>query len=121
MKINISSMDYDVIDSGTIIAYDENADITFHFNDQEGIKFNLRIVFKNDEKGSQIINRKISGNNIEYECVNFSNAGTGTSMPIEIIPYKDKKIYIRFWAILEGDIAGKGKTRKIDYTFFLGK
>lgn len=121
MKIEISSENYEVIETGTVIAFEESSDVTFHFNDGKGFQFSLELKFKNDENEKQIIHRTVVGNTIKYECINFSNAGTGTSTPIELLQYGDKKIYIRFWMCLEGDVAGAAKSRKIDYTFYAGK
>lgn len=124
MPFNISSENYKIVEHGTVIAFDEKSDICFDFKSDENFSmdFNLRIVFKTDDTGKQIINRKVAGNSVEYECLNFYNSGTGTSEAIEIATDNSKrKMYIRFWSYLEGDLAGQKKTRKVEYTFFVGE
>lgn len=121
MNISIKSNDYEVIGNGIVIAYGQDSDITFHFNDGKGYIFDLKFVFKYDDSKNMVINRSSLGNTILYECYNFYNEGTGSSEPIKVAPYHEQNIYIRFWTSLDGNISEQGKTRKLEYTFFLGK
>ena len=121
MEISITTGGYEVIKAGTVSAFEETSDVSFTFVGDATFSFILKLVFASDESGEQIINRNISGNMITLECTNFSNQGTGTSSPIELATFEGKKIYIRFWAYLEGDYPNQKKTRKIEYTFYAGK
>ena len=105
------------------MAFDEQSDITFHYTGDEkfGFSFNLRLMFQNDDTQNQNIKTKINGNTIEFICTNFLSAGTGTENPLKLASSKGKNMYIRFWSYLEGDMEGRKKTRKVEYTFFLGK
>lgn len=123
MGLIITSENRKIISSGRVIAFGENADITFSFSGEEVLYFDFtfRLKFINDEKESQKIIRNIDGSTVEVECWNFSDAGTGTGRPVKLAQVQDKYIYVSFWAYLEGDFSGKKKTRKVDYTFFIGE
>ncbi len=121
MNIFITSGGYEIISTGSVIAFEEESDISFHFVGDESFQFDLKIIFKTDDTGHQTINRTVQGNSIEFNCINFNNAGTGTSVPIELATFQGKKIYIRFWSYLLGDMPDQKKARKIEYTFYAGK
>lgn len=123
MGLTISSGEYEVVGSGVVTAFDENGTINFHYmmDDKFQFSFNLILSFKNDETGNQIIHRTVTDNTIEFECCNFNDSGTGTSKPISLASSKGKTMYIRFWCYFDGDMAGKNKTRKVEYTFFVGE
>ncbi len=121
MKIRITSGEYEIIDSGIVIAAEEDKDVTFHVEAGIAFSFSLQLTFKNNDSGEQTIERNITGNQIKFDCYNFFNAGTGTSELIELATYQGQKMYIKFWSYLDGDLPKKKKTRKIEYTFYLGK
>ena len=121
MNINVTSGGYEVVDTGSVVAFEEESDISFHFFGDNSFQFDLKITFRTDDTGKQTINRTVQGNDIEFTCTNFNDSGTGTSVPIELATFQGKKIYIRFWSYLLGDIPNQKKTRKIEYTFYAGK
>lgn len=120
MDINVTSNEYKVISSGTVAAFNDQSDITFHFNGTD-FKFDLKILFEKTDSEKIRINRTINEDEIIFECENFDDAGAGTSAPVELATYQGEKVYIRFWSYLEGDVSNQQKTRKIEYTFFLGR
>lgn len=117
MKVEISSKNKAVIASGVVSAYEDDGDITFHLV-EDSFSLWLKLIFSYDDNSPEKILLKSNGSFIEFNCLNFSNAGTGTTEPIKIAQIGEKKIYIRFWAYLEGELTGKKKTRKVEYTFF---
>ena len=44
--------------------------------------------------------------------------GTGLTTPLEIAVIDGKKIYLMFWAYLEGSGEKKAKVRKVEYTLY---
>ena len=121
MDISITSGEYKVLQTGTVAAFHEDSDMTFHFVDNDNFRFDLKLTFKKDETGKQIINRNVEGKELELECINFNDGGTGTSNPIPIATFHGEIIYFRFWSYLDGDYPGQNKTRKVEYTFYIGK
>lgn len=119
MKIEVSSGNHKIIESGTVFLYNKDSDFSLHFDNEKGFSFNLSIYFKTDDSGSQIIQREIEENNIVFKCMNFSDAGTGTTEPILLATIDNQNMYIHFWSYVEGEIEGKEKTRKVEYTVYL--
>ncbi len=119
MKVKLSSLKYEIISNGTVLLFDENADFTLKIDDEQGFKFDIILMFKFDESGNKVINRKIINNSIEMTCMNFDENGTGTSIPIEVATIKGKKMYIAFWSYLDGDVEGQKKSRSVKYTLFI--
>lgn len=119
MKISKSSEGLEVIDSSTVYLPNPESDFTLHFCDEPGFDMTLEIKFVNEESGDAVIKRYAEGNKIHYDCMNFSDAGTGTTDPIELAVLKGKKMYIMFWSCLQGRWEGKKKIRKVEYTIFL--
>lgn len=119
MKIKLHSSNYDIIDHGTVILYQEDSDLTFDIDTENGFKFQLVLKFINDDKSIQCVNRLLSNNIVTLECINFMSSGTGTVVPVEVATVQYKKIYIAFWMYIEGDVVGKKKTRSVKYTLFM--
>lgn len=119
MKVTLHSSDYDIVNHGTVFLFEENSDLTFDIDTENGFKFKLILKFVEQDNSEQVINRVIQNNVIIMECVNFLSSGTGTSTPIEIAKSQNKKIYIMFWTYLEGDVLGQRKSRSVKYTLFM--
>lgn len=119
MKINLHSLNYDIIDHGTVFLFDEDSDLTFDIDTENNFHFRLVLKFINNPISGQMINRNVINNEIIMECVNFLSSGTGTSIPIEIAMTNGKKIYIMFWTYIEGDVIGQKRPRSVKYTLFL--
>lgn len=117
MIINISSDGKKVLDRGLVFAFNEESDFRFEFQDK-GFKLNIRFIFDKDDSMQQTILVSKNANETEFKCINFSNSGTGTSKPITLGKLGKSTIYMNFWSYLDGDMAGKNKTRKIEYTIY---
>lgn len=119
MKIKLSSSNYDIIDHGSVILYQEDSELTFDIDAENGFAFQLILKFKNDSELQQCVNRMVANNIVTLECVNFMSSGTGTGIPVEVATIRNKKIYIAFWMYVEGDIVGQKKTKSVKYTLFM--
>jgi hypothetical protein len=118
--MRLSSEDKTIISSGVVLAFKENSDVVFDFT-EDGLKLKLRLTFKRNDDLKQTILVLTDNKNpeyIEFQCTNFSDIGTGTSQPIELGNIGGKKIYLNFWSYLDGDLNGKARTRKIEYTVY---
>ncbi len=119
MKIKMQTQGYEILEAKTVLLLDEGADFTLEFI--EGvIHFKVALFFENDESGKTLIFPLIQENTLKLRCTNFSDLGSGTTVPIEIATIKGKKLYIHFWSYLEGQISGKKRVRKIEYTLLKG-
>ena len=119
MIVKKQSSNYDVLDYGTIILFDEKSNFVLYVDTEDNFKFQVTIDFSDDNSGQKFIDTKTKNNEIKMTCMNFLSSGTGTSVPIEIATWKSKKIYLSFWVYIEGDVEGAGKTRSIKYTLFI--
>lgn len=123
MGLSIKSKGYDIVANGVVSTFDDNSDITFQFKADEtfGFGFDLRLIFENDDSGKQKIDIDLIDGIMAFKCLNFMDTGTGTSAPIKIASADGKSMYMRFWSYLDGNVQGVKKTRKVEYTFFVGK
>lgn len=121
MKIDISSGNYTIIDSGIVFTLEGDSDITFHLDFGLSSRLNVKLLFEKDVTQEQVIEREVEGNDIKLICRNFNDNGTGTNTPMGLATIQGKTVYFKFWAYLEGDTIEKNGSRKIEYTFFMGK
>ena len=119
MEIVRSSGNFRIIDSDVVFLADPDADFTLHFCEQPDFEITLEMKFIKNESEGYSVKRRIDGTKICYECVNFTEAGTGTTEPIELTTFDGKQMYIMFWSYLQGKSEGKKQARKIEYTIFL--
>lgn len=121
--MRLSSGGKTIIDSGMVLAFQENSGVVFDFTDN-GINLKIKLTFKQDSNlGQTILVLKDNANpwNLEFQCTNFSDTGTGTSAPIELGTFGGKNVYLNFWSYLDGNLDGKARTRKIEYTVYQGE
>lgn len=116
MKIEKTSSGYTILESGSIITYDqENNDILFSITMDESFSFSLSLKFTSNSEKQYQLQQSVSENTITLNCINFDNPfGTGTNKPIELATFQNKKIYINFWVTALGN---KGM-KQISYTFY---
>lgn len=117
MTIEKTSSNYRILDSGIAFTPDSKADLTFSLKMSDNFKFS--IIFKFESNGGTVgevkTNANVSENTIILTCVNFDNMlGTGTTTPVEVATYNNKKIYIIFWVYGLGD----NKLKKMEYCFY---
>ena len=105
-----------------VLSYDENSAFEIEERFSEQYRIVLRIVPEIDESGEQRIDYNIDSedNIIEYHCYNFDNPlGTGTSEPIIVATYNEKKIVIQFWIYVMRN--EKAISRKLEYSLWMEK
>lgn len=120
-KVNISSGDFELISSNSIIYYEKELpiDIDLLFNDLT--KISIRIANVKDETGKRNLQIDLNAkeNKIEYKCMNFNGSfGTGTSKPIEFGTMDEKKMFIHFWIY---EMGSNDNVRKIEYSIWKEK
>lgn len=116
MKILKYSSNFEIIDSGALIAYDNDSNVIMSIECDENFTFNLKFVFDSSDCKDHNLKLRIDDNTIELTCTNFDNAlGTGTAKPIELATVNGKKVYLNFcaYSLLNNAM------RKIDYTIYV--
>ena len=118
IEISKFSDELSIVDCGSIITFRNNAPCRFALNIDNIATINVLISFINDNSGKIDLSRSVSNDNssIIITCTNFDNPmGTGTSEPIKILTYRDKAIFLNFWAFL----LGNNNLKRIDYCFYI--
>lgn len=121
MITNISTDNYNVLESNIVYLPDEHSDLILHFRFEENFEFDFKFIFKSDsEDTNSRLERKQNENILEAICVNFDNIlGTGTSEPLSVATINGKQLYIHFWSFLLGNSEGKKRARKVEYTVLI--
>lgn len=115
MKIEKSSSNHTILDSGSAITYSNTAELSFSVEMDNTFSFKVILKFENTDNNQYELKHNISDNTIILTCVNFDNPlGTGTTNPIELATYNGKKIYFNFWVYA----LGAKSLRKVAYTFY---
>lgn len=117
MKIEKSSSNYSIIDSGTAMTFDNQATLQLKLVLDQSFFFTVQILFIKSDGGERELMQSADTktNTISLSCKNFDNAlGTGTNKPIELATYQSKKIFLHFWVYA----LGENSIRKIDYCFY---
>lgn len=119
MITNISTGDYNVIESNVVYLYKHDMDLILDF-EFGSFKFKIVIVFADDTNTKEErISREVSSDTVKFTCINFkNNFGTGTTKPIEIATIDNKKLYIHLWSFVLGNIEAEMIARKVEYTVF---
>jgi len=118
MQVKLSSQNREIISYGTVFLFDENSDLTLNINGDNYFELTLTISFVEDISQKQRIETNIFENHLNIICINFMAMGTGLTTPLEIAVIDGKKIYLMFWAYLEGSEDKKSKVRKVEYTLY---
>ena len=115
MNIEVTSANKSVLDSGTVIIFDNSADLSFDIKMDDSFSFSLILKFEKKDGEKYELKPSFSNNTITLTCVNFDNVlGTGTSTPIELATFNGKKVYINFWV----NALGSNSLKEITYTFY---
>ena len=107
MQVRLSSQKRDIIDHGTVFLFNENADFTLNIVLESGYEIIVSIYFLEDNAERQRIETDLFGNHIKITCINFVTEGTGLTSPMELAVMEGKKIYLMFWAYIEGNKVNK--------------
>ena len=115
MTIQKTSSNHIILDSGSVITYDDTAELSFLVQMDETFEFSLVLKFERTDGKKQHIKHNVVDNTIELTCVNFDNSlGTGTTKPIQLATFNGKKIYINFWVYA----LGEKSLKKVVYSFY---
>ncbi len=99
MNLKISSSNYEVLKSGTIINFEKESSINLKCNFEE-INFNFEVEFRfiNTESKKIEAEKKVESNSkIVIECRNYGNQlGIGTLNAIELATVENKKMYMNY-------------------------
>ena len=118
IKISTFSDELSILDCGSIITFRNDAPCRFALNIDNVATVNVVISFTRDNSGKRDLSRSVSNDNssVFITCTNFDNPmGTGTAEPIKILTYRDKAIFLNFWAFLLGNT----NLKRIDYCFYI--
>lgn len=121
MKTELFSSKYRVLESGNAILYNQDASLKMVVEPGTGFRFMLEISFVDEKDKPRVMHKEVDveKNEIRLICFNFdSGFGTGSTDPVEIATYNNKRIFLNIWTFLLGNRNGK-HTRKIDYTFYI--
>lgn len=117
MGLKISSDNYNVLQTGTVMSFYKDSPINLFCKFTE-VDFGFEVEFSfidTDTNEIGLEKRVEEGNKIILECKNFKNGlGTGTTNPFELATVNNKKLYINF-CITKLDSA----PRVLHYTFFI--
>lgn len=116
--IKKTSGNYNILDSGSIIAFDKSSNICFDLDLNESLKFTLTLNFVEKEKEKPSIASSVTNDAIVLVCTNFEDEfGVGLIDPIRLAIADDKEVYFRFWVRK----IGKSGTKEVVYTFYVEK
>lgn len=122
ITIDITSGNYKILQSGVVESFSENSDVTFCVSEDDGSDdLFVKLAFVRDDTKQTRIDRSINKNTIELVCVNFNDNGTGLGKPVALAKTQAGILYFRFWAYLSGFDPRQEKTRRIEYTFYIGE
>lgn len=113
----VSSGNYEVIESGSAITFDESSNIVLKVKASWNFEFTIILEFNEDDGGGE---RNISINvdeqkkNIRYTCTNFGY-GAGTAEPLEVGTAGLKKVFFHFWV---ERVSESKFIRSVQYTVF---
>lgn len=112
-KVKKASGGYTVVDSGTLIMFDENSGADFVVEFDKDSVLSMKIRFEDEESGKQKVRGDVEGDVISLVCVNFNNPlGTGLKRAMKIGDYNGKGIYFVF--VVRGQ-----KPKTLEYSIYL--
>lgn len=116
MEITKSSSNHEILDSGSIILFDGDAELELSIKMDDSFQFGVILRFESTNDGKQNLTSDVNDNKITLSCINFNNIlGTGTRQPIELAQFQGKRVYMHFWVYALGDTS----LRRIAYTFYM--
>lgn len=113
MKIEFSTNGFKVVQTGMVLLYDKNSDLTMRLTADNGFSFQIVLQFITDTNSEQRLDKEVNGNTVIFKCINFKSLGTGTLEPLSLATIDDKELFFHFWSY---HMADEGP-RKVEYTF----
>ena len=111
----VSSGNYDIIETGNAITFDENSNIVIRIKTENGFQFEIELDFEENGEEREILSKVDEENKIiQYKCLNFG-VGAGTAEPIMIGHTSGKEMYLHFWV---EKISANKFIRNVQYTVF---
>jgi len=93
--MKITSGNYEVFDSGTVISFEQEP-VTFHL--AEDLK--IRILFRDDEEKkneNRLEFNPVNDKELEIILINFnSSLGTGNTVPLQVGTLNNRNLYLNF-------------------------
>ena len=117
MKINLSSGNYNIINSGQVFLFGEKEPFKIDVISDEDFRFSILLKFLKDSSGEIGMNQECEENTIIYTCINFRDNGSGLVEPLKIATVSGKQLFFTFWSYLEGT-PEKKQVRSIKYTIY---
>ena len=112
--MRIQSGNYEIIESGMFFMDDKDSLVTIDLRIDEVVLGTMQFGFKDDssqkEKYSQV---NVEDDILKCTFYNFSDEGTGTSEPIDIGNFKERKLKMHLWSSVVAS-----RVRKVEYTIF---
>lgn len=119
MQVTLSSGNYQIMDSGQVFLFrDENLKMTV--DTEKGYVFTLNLKFLNIDMLDTRIDKKVLGDEMEIQCINFGRLGTGLVEPMSIAKVDGKELLLMFWTNGEGNEKDT-QVRSVKYTIYMEK
>ena len=113
-EITKASNGHLLMDSGFIVTFTQNSDVTFSVTSINDNQLKIKISFEDDNSGEQTIQTDSDEDTVYIKCKNLKrSSGSGTKELLKLGKYKGKDIHIGFW------IYTLGSLKKIEYCFFI--
>ena len=117
MQINLSSGNYNIINSGQVFLFGEKEPFKIDVISDEDFRFSILLKFMKDNSGKIGMTQEHEENTIIYTCINFQDNGAGVVQPLKIATVGGKQLFFMFWSYLEG-VPEKKQVRSIKYTIY---
>ena len=117
--ISTQSGGINIIASGLGITFSKDADYNININFENDFLFSVQFMFIDQEpyeKPDLRFTANEKSSIITLTCINFNDTvGTGTTKPINLATYRNKKIFINFWV----RTTSKKENREIKYCLYM--
>ena len=80
--------------------------------------FTLNFVFLNIDMLDTKIDKKVVGDEMEIQCINFNRLGAGLVEPMSIAKVDGKEVLLMFWTNVEGS-KEETQVRSMKYTIYM--
>lgn len=122
MEVNVSTGQFELLTEGSLFVYSNIEDsLQLSVTLAQDFSFEILLIFDSDTTDSDKFELSSTidkvANRITYYCHNFnSNMGTGTTAPLEIATFNNRKVYFNFW-VYQITIG----VRKVEYALYQGR
>ncbi len=117
MQVALSSGNYKIVDSGQVFLY-KDEDLRMTVNTGCDYIFTLVFKFIQVDLLDSRIDKKVIGNEMEIQCINFDRLGMGLMEPMNIAKIGGKELLLMFWSNIEGSNED-AQVRSLKYTIYM--